>query len=173
MLKNKNFQVHLGLLLVAGLAATTYSSPALVSRLKRSATKESASPVSEVVTVKSGQNFDSISQYTPVEATYLYGQSNLREQIGKEYLVFKVEGDRVTGAIYYPRSEFSCFYGKIANEKMNLKIIHPYDRSVHPYSIPLASSPAHNFGLDLEGYQQITTIGDNDRRILNTCLAAV
>ena len=164
MLKNKNFRFNLGLVLLAGLAATTYSSPKLISNLKKSPGENPSSTGSQTEPRR-----DRIAELdnTLTNGTYLYGQSNLPEQIGREYLVFKVKRDRVVGAIYYPRSEFACFYGKLSEAKMNLFIIHPYDRNINPYSIPLNSSIASTA---LVGYQQIENISDNDRRILNTCL---
>lgn len=168
MLKNNNFRIHLGLLLVAGLAAATYSSP-LMSRRERSAGGEKLIPTSETVSTYSEPQY-TLSQFIPTQKTYLYGQSHLPEQIGKEYLVFQVERDRVVGAVYYPRSEFACFYGNLTSEKMNLRVIDPYDRNISPYSIPLTAAPVANSPISLAGYQRIQNISDNDRRILNTCL---
>ena len=140
MLKNKNYQFHLRLLLVTGLAAATYSSPRLVPSFRRSAPKkEDPPPISQIQpnldrTARSQSNF--------AAGTYLYGQSNLPEQIGKAYLVFKVEQHKVFGALYYPQSEFYCFYGQLTSQQMNINVIDidPYDQTVHPYSIDLESS---------------------------------
>ena len=43
--------------------------------------------------------------------TYLYGTSSERDQIGQDYMIFKVYQGEVQGAIYRPRSEFNCFTG--------------------------------------------------------------
>ncbi|MGF1486444.1 MAG: hypothetical protein ACFBSE_04955 [Prochloraceae cyanobacterium] len=164
MLKNKNVRLDLGLLLLAGLAAATYSSPRLISNFRRSAPKEDLPPISQI---KPNLDRTGISQSNFAARTYLYGQSNLPEQIGQEYLVFKVEGNKVVGALYYPQSEFACFYGKFTSQQLNMNVIHPYDRIISPYSIALNDRAET---LALEGYQQLENISDNDRRILNICL---
>ncbi|MDJ0724307.1 MAG: hypothetical protein QNJ38_04260 [Prochloraceae cyanobacterium] len=159
MLKNKNFRFNLGLILSTGFAATTYFSPQFTSKT--------------MSRVKDTARFES----TLTNGTYLYGQSHLPEQIGREYLVFQVKQNRVVGAVYYPQSEFACFYGKITRAKMNLFVVHPYDRTINPYSIALDSSVrVATTGNEIEssttlvGYQKISNLSDNDRRMLEICL---
>ncbi|MCU0537064.1 MAG: hypothetical protein MUD14_24525 [Hydrococcus sp. Prado102] len=117
------------------------------------------------------------SQSTPLaDGTYLYGQSTQAEQIGQEYIVFKVQQGRVSGAVYMPRSEFNCFSGAIESNQMKLSIVDPYDGTVYPHEIaletvsPVASSGQLPREVGLEGYHQISQLSDNDRRILNVCL---
>ncbi len=108
------------------------------------------------------------------DGIYLYGQSPKTEQIGQEYLVFKVQQGKITGAFYMPRSEFSCFSGTLDAQQMRLSIVDPYDRSVYPYAItlrplsPLAGQVSPSLGL--EGYHQISAISENEQRILTVCL---
>ena len=45
------------------------------------------------------------------DGTYLYGQSNQPQQLGKEYIVFQARQGKVIGALYLPNSEESWFYG--------------------------------------------------------------
>lgn len=109
------------------------------------------------------------------DGTYLYGQSSEPEQIGQEYMVFQVQQGKVVGAVYLPQSEFNCFSGTVDARQMSLSIVDPYDKTVYPYQIALQDlSPVASEGrlpreIGLEGYQQISQIGDNDRRILATC----
>jgi hypothetical protein len=110
------------------------------------------------------------------DGIYLYGQSPKAEQIGQEYLVFKVQQGRVIGAFYMPQSEFSCFYGNLNHQSMDLSIIDPYEQTVYPYSIalqpltPLADGEQTSLKMGLEGYHSLAQVSDNDRRILNICL---
>lgn len=110
------------------------------------------------------------------DGIYLYGQSASPEQIGQEYLVFKVTQGKVIGAFYMPRSEFNCFSGTITLASMNLSITDPYDNTVSSYSIalqelsPIAGNSQIHREIGLEGYQQIKKISENDQRILNVCL---
>lgn len=116
------------------------------------------------------------SNYPFADGVYLYGQSPQAEQIGQEYLVFKVERGRVIGAFYMPRSEFSCFYGNLNNQGMNLSIVDPYDNTVYPYSLaldttnPLAAQQGNTLKIGLQGYHPISQVSSNDQRILNVCL---
>lgn len=124
---------------------------------------------------------ENLSNYSPLaDGTYLYGQSDKPEQIGKEYLVFQVQDGKVIGAIYLPQSEFSCFSGTIGDRAMKLSIIDPYDNTVYPYMIALQerSSVATASGqlartVGLEGYQQLPQLSNLDRHILGICLNQV
>lgn len=110
------------------------------------------------------------------DGIYLYGQSPQPEQLGQEYLVFKVQAGRVIGAFYMPRSEFACFSGTVNSRQMQLSIVDPYDNTVSPYTIALQElSPVANSGqlsraVGLEGYHQISEISNLDRHILGICL---
>ncbi|NJK48824.1 hypothetical protein HC931_12155 [Candidatus Gracilibacteria bacterium] len=110
------------------------------------------------------------------DGIYLYGQSTQAEQIGQEYIVFKVRQGKVIGAVYMPRSEFNCFSGAIESNHIKLSIVDPYDGTAYPHQIaletlaPIASTGQLPREVGLEGYNQISRLSDNDRRILNVCL---
>jgi hypothetical protein len=114
--------------------------------------------------------------FTLANGVYLYGQSPEAEKIGQEYLVFKVHQGKVTGAVYLPKSEFNCFSGNLTANQMNLSIIDPNDGTKYPYPIamkpasPVASQGQVSSEVTLEGYHRLTTISQNDHRILKTCL---
>jgi hypothetical protein len=115
------------------------------------------------------------SEKLPPNGTYFYGTSGQPEEIGQQYMVFKVDQGEVKGAVYMPHSEFSCFTGTFAGNQMNMSIIHPYDGTQHPYSISLKTpSPVAGNSqwsdLGLEGYYSINALSSNDQRILDTCL---
>lgn len=116
------------------------------------------------------------SHFPLADGIYLYGQSSQPEQLGQEYLVFKIHRGRAIGAFYMPRSEFNCFFGSLDSGYLRLSVVDPYDRSVSPYAIrlqdlsPRAANGPVSGTVGLEGYYPIQEIGTNDRRILNVCL---
>lgn len=111
------------------------------------------------------------------DGLFLYGQSSQLHEIGKEYLVFEVQQNRVKGAIYLPNSEFSCFEGKLTPQAMNLSIIAPDSHTVHPFQINLqhktitASVTIPHTQVGLEGYYRLDHLHEHDRQILDTCLS--
>ena len=63
--------------------------------------------------------------------TYLYGETNQVNQIGQGYMVFRKQGQAVTGAFYYPQSELSCFTGKIENHRLSvLSLGFPHENAI-------------------------------------------
>lgn len=109
------------------------------------------------------------------DGTYLYGESPQPQQIGSEYLVFRVEQGNVKGAFYLPQSEFNCFSGTLNRQQLSLSVVDPYDQTVHPVAINVQPvSPVANAQgtteLGLEGYHRLETLSENDQRILNHCL---
>lgn len=128
-----------------------------------------------------GETKQSSTQVSAVNPTlnngiYLYGRSSQPQEIGQEYLVFKVEQGQVKGAIYFPHSEFNCFLGTLNPRQMDLAIIDPHSGNQYPYSIslqPTGSVASNNqlpeFGL--AGYYRLNEISDIDRQMLQTCLS--
>ena len=113
-----------------------------------------------------------LSTNSIANGVYLYGESNRPDVIGKEYMIFETTRDRVIGAFYLPRSEFSCFYGDFKGSQLNLTIIDPFDgqkskstltydrRGLSASKQPLMGQPS---------YQSLDKISQNDRRILGIC----
>ncbi|MEG4252659.1 hypothetical protein [Microcoleus sp. Pol10D4] len=91
------------------------------------------------------------------DGIYLYGQSSQPEEIKQEYFVFEMRQSKVVGAFYLPRSAFYCFYGTGDRTQLNLTVVDSYDGSRSPYSV------------NLQKYYPISTISENDRRILGIC----
>jgi len=119
-----------------------------------------------------------ISNVPKQDGVYLYGQSPEANQIGQGYIIFKKRQDKVSGALYMPNSEFSCFQGTIdrsgelamtvngsADESSSnevatsnrLPIINEEELSSYPYSVAL------------QDYHQLKSISANDQRILQMC----
>jgi hypothetical protein len=121
------------------------------------------------------------------DGMYLYGKSPQPGQTGKEYLVFEAHQGKVFGALYLPNSEYSCFSGTLDSRQMNLTVANAYDQTAVSHTIARAQ-PAHiaavggSINLEntydsltyphtvqLDGYQPISQISDNDKKILNSC----
>jgi hypothetical protein len=134
-----------------------------------------------------------VTQATPNNQTpdgiYLYSQSSQPEEIGQEYMVFEVRRGRVIGAVYMPHSEFNCFYGTLASRKLDLMVNNPFAETADS-SPPEDNSNTEfaavgdfprigngddpiNFPLtvNLQDYQRIAAISENDQRILGICKA--
>ena len=94
------------------------------------------------------------------DGIYLYGQSNKPDEIKQEYFVFEMRQSKVVGAFYLPRSAFYCFYGTSDRTQLNLIVVDSYDGSRSPYSV------------NLQQYYRISSVSDNDRRILGICKEA-
>ncbi len=115
------------------------------------------------------------SRNLPPNGTYLYGSSRQPDKIGQEYMVFTVDQGEVKGAVYMPRSEFSCFTGAFKGNQMTMFILDPSDGTKYPYSVSLqtpylAARDGQRSDLVLEGYHRLDFISSNDWRILDTCL---
>lgn len=78
---------------------------------------------------------ESIGEFLIPDGTYLYGQSRERDRLGREYVVFAVRRGQTVGAFYQPRSEYSCFYGTVDGQRMNLTVVDPYSEQTHTYAI--------------------------------------
>jgi hypothetical protein len=122
----------------------------------------------------------SIAQQIPPaslpDGIYFYGQSSQANVIGQEYFIFQVQGEHIKGALFMPRSEFYCTTGTLSSQKLALLVADPYgEEPPSPLTIALVPrSPLargnQTLEMTLEGYQAITEIGDNERRILAECL---
>lgn len=167
-----------GLILILGLTANASTVANVVPQPQYGATDSTTVLISQT-----------LSSNTSIrDGTYLYGQSSKPNQIGKEYIVFKARQSEVVGALYLPQSEYSCFYGQIDSEQMNLTVVNPYDQTALSHTIArqqlstiattsddfnlenISSSLTYPHALTLEGYQKIGKFSDNDRHLLNTCL---
>ncbi|NEO99781.1 MAG: hypothetical protein F6K58_14100 [Symploca sp. SIO2E9] len=166
------------LILTLGLVANVSSLATVVPQQQNDATDPTTVLVSQTLS----------SNTSIPNGTYLYSQSSQPNQIGKEYIVFKAHQSLVVGALYLPQSEYSCFYGHIDSEQMNLTVVNPYDQTALSHRIArqqlstiattggnlnlenISSSLTYPHALRLEGYQKLDEFSDNDLHILNSCL---
>ncbi len=106
---------------------------------------------------------------------HLYGETDLPDVVGKEYMVFETTGNKTIGAFYLPQSEFSCFYGRFQGSRLNVTLIDSYDRQQYKLTLNLnsgngltASSQPH---MGEPTYQPIGKLGDFDRQVIASCKA--
>jgi len=134
-----------------------------------------APQVSSTQVARANMGMQVVSQRLP-NGVYLYGQSPEAEQIGSAYMVFEVNDQQVMGAFYMPSSSFDCFYGEVQAQQLALNVVDAYEQTVHPYAVALETtgSVATNGNeaiapLSLEGFHPISSVSDNDQRILSVC----
>lgn len=102
----------------------------------------------------------------------VYGESERPDIVGQEYMVIEKVGNKTVGAFYLPRSDFSCFYGRVRGSELNITLIDGYDRQKYNYSLALNSRGLTASRLPMMGtptYKPLGEISNNDRRILNSC----
>ncbi len=114
------------------------------------------------------------------DGTYLYGESPQAHQIGQAYILFEQRQGKITGALYMPQSEFSCFQGAMEQSgqlamtvtsspgEVGVNQIATANQFQIPnYSDDQMSSYAYSVGL--QDYHQLNSISANDQRILQMC----
>ncbi|MBD2186287.1 hypothetical protein H6S82_30920 [Planktothrix sp. FACHB-1355] len=121
------------------------------------------------------------------DGVYLYGKSSQPEQIGQEYMVFEVRDGQAIGAFYMPSSEFSCFRGTLQAQQLKVSLASPdaeiaqetpdEGQEFQPVAVG-STSPSNRFDavtfpltVKLQDYHQITSVSENDQRILSMCKA--
>jgi len=170
------------------------SDNSLLSRLREIREQRTQQPLnSEVIEAESTNSSPIIYQKTSKEAgvmprrniptkdgVYLYGQSPTANQIGQGYIVFQKQQGRVSGALYMPRSEFSCFQGTIDKSGELAMTVTGSQSEVGRADLATASTiPSisddefNNYAhsVALQDYHPIQSISANDRRILQMCQA--
>ncbi|AHJ28098.1 hypothetical protein PN465_21255 [Nodularia spumigena CS-584] len=114
------------------------------------------------------------------DGTYLYGQSPVANQIGQAYVLFENRDGRITGALYMPQSEFSCFQGAIdqSGELAMTVTTSPGEVGTNQlatgnqFQIPSYSDDqmvSYPYSVALQDYHQLNSISTNDQRILEMC----
>lgn len=176
-----------GLLLTIGLTTNTSTLATAVPQQQDRGVEAPAMATSKAVHSTTTAQVSASATSIP-DGIYLYGQTPEPEQIGTEYVVFEARQGKVIGAVYLPSSEFSCFYGTVDSQQMNLTVVNPYDQTAfahtiareYPSQVAAAGgqinlentydSLSYPYTLGLEGYEPIGQISDNDRQILSTCV---
>lgn len=174
-----------GLLLTVGCATQASTLEAVTQQQKQTVASSAVAKSEEVSMATLAQLPVSTSEI--VDGVYLYGQSSEPEEMGKEYIVFEARQGKVVGAMYLPKSEYTCFYGTLDSKQMNLTVVNPYDQTAFSHQIARTQSTQiaaaggqiniqnsydslkYPHAVGLEGYQAISKVSDNDQRILGEC----
>jgi hypothetical protein len=114
-------------------------------------------------------------------ATHLYGTSPTADQIGQDYMILRfTDTNQVEGGVYQINSEFACFSGEVAQGKLNLAVIDPYEQIAYDYQLNYqASQPIAASGDRLttefvpEGYYAIPSPSDLAMEVLSACMDEV
>ena len=179
-----NILIFLGI--IFNIAILPYQS-SLASDLNKNLDDNLTEDYTETIAINSSVAEDiSLLNPNPVESNtlqnmdgvYLYGQSPQPGQFGLEYLVFEVTDNKLFGAVYFPQSEFNCFYGTLTSYGMELSIMSPYENAVYPYSIALEDSSVvattgnqvlNKDNPSLRGYYPINNLSQWDEQLLQMC----
>ena len=111
------------------------------------------------------------------DGTYLFGESSLPSQVGRAYMVFEVEGQKVSGAVYWPHSSYDCFEGRFNQNRLALRVKAAYSGETYQHNVAIAAQPtvvASGVAVaepGLEGMHRLETLTENDRNILASCQA--
>jgi hypothetical protein len=112
------------------------------------------------------------------DGIYLYGQSTEPGQVGQGYVVFEKRQGRVTGALYMPHSEYSCFNGTVDNTGELAMTVDGYagdgssGQVASNDTIPNAKEdePAsYAYSLELRDFHQLDSVSAADRSLLQKC----
>lgn len=174
-----------GLLLAIGCATNASTLEAVPHQLEKAVASSAVAKPEDVSMTNIAQVPVSTAEIS--DGVYLYGQSSEPEQMGKEYIVFEARQGKVVGAMYLPKSEYTCFYGTLDSKQMNLTVVNPYDQTAITHKIARTQSTQiaaaggqlniqngydslkYPHAVGLEGYQAISQVSENDQRILGEC----
>jgi hypothetical protein len=114
------------------------------------------------------------------DGVYLYGQSPKPGQFGYGYIIFEKHQRQVTGALYVPRSEYSCFQGTLEPlGKLAVTVKgYPGEGSLlqvatkDRFPSTSDSEPViYGHSLALSDYYRLSSVSASDRQILQACQA--
>ncbi len=111
------------------------------------------------------------------DGIYLYGQSSEPGQVGQGYVVFQKQQGRVTGALYMPHSEYSCFNGTVDNTGELAMTVNGYSgdgsstQVASNDTIPtVKDEPISNaYSLALRDFHRLDDVSIADRSLLEKC----
>ncbi len=112
------------------------------------------------------------------DGIYLYGQSSKPQQIGQSYVVFEKRQGRVTGALYMPQSEYSCFNGSVDNAGELAMTVNGYAGDGNTTQVASNDtmpnvkddeSTTYAYSLPLRDFYQLNNVTITDRELLRKC----
>jgi hypothetical protein len=152
----------------------------LASALKSnqpSTTKTALLPEAQIPTTE--QQVKLSDNYPTQDGVYLYGQSPQPGQNGQGYVVFQKQQNKVTGAMYMPNSEYSCFQGTVDNSgelAMTVKgsaMDGTSNEIAGGNTEPSLDDPNqptnYAYNLALRDYHRLGSLSVSDRQILQAC----
>ncbi|MEA5571489.1 hypothetical protein [Calothrix sp. UHCC 0171] len=118
------------------------------------------------------------NQFAQPDGVYLYGQSPKPGQLGQGYVVFEKRDGKVTGAMYMPDSEYSCFHGTLDKSGELAMTVNGYPGEVSPSQVASNESVprlyqdepvSYAYSLALRDFYRLNTVSNVDRDLLNAC----
>jgi hypothetical protein len=117
--------------------------------------------------------------YPTQDGVYLYGQSPQPGENGQGYVVFEKQKNKVTGALYMPNSEYSCFQGTVDDSgelAMTVKGS-AMDGTSNEIAVgngePSLDDPNqptnYAYNLALRDYHRLGSVSASDRQMLQAC----
>jgi hypothetical protein len=152
------------------------SQPVPVAKLEKQPLITALIPDPQTPTNKSGVAPD--SSFPKEDGIYLYGQSSQPGQVGQGYVVFQKQQGRVTGALYMPHSEYSCFNGTVDNSGELAMTVDGYagDGSsaqvASNNNIPNVKEDEpenYAYSLALRDFHRLDNVSVTDRSLLQKC----
>ncbi|MBW4629823.1 MAG: hypothetical protein KME49_31015 [Brasilonema octagenarum HA4186-MV1] len=122
------------------------------------------------------------ARFPQQDGVYLYGQSPKSGQLGQGYIIFEKHQNKVTGALYMPSSEFSCFNGTLRSSGELAMTVNGFAGDESPTQVAAnntlpqvkdGESSTYAHSVTLQDYNQINNISSSDRQVLQTCQANV
>ena len=115
------------------------------------------------------------------DGVFLYGNSQKAGELGKGYIVFEKQADKVIGGMYMPASEFNCFKGSLDRSGEIAMTVKGYAGDVSPPQVAARSRLVipgdsefanYAYSVTLKDFYQLDNVGKNDRRVLKICKAS-
>lgn len=112
------------------------------------------------------------------DGIYLYGQSSKPNELGSGYIVLQKQKGKISGALYVPQSEFSCFQGTITKSGELAMTVNSYPGEVGAIQVSTTSniptindqeSSSYAYSVNLQNYHQLNSVSQQDQDILEMC----
>lgn len=154
----------------------TQSKPAPVAPVENQPLITALIPDAQISSNNSAVALD--GNFPEEDGIYLYGQSSQPGEIGQGYVVFQKQQGRVSGALYMPDSEYSCFNGTVDNTGELAMTVNGYagDGSMTQVAsndtIPNVKEnepTSYAYSLALRDFHRLDNVSVTDRSLLQKC----
>jgi hypothetical protein len=112
------------------------------------------------------------------DGIYVYGQSSKPNESGKGYIVLQKQQGKISGALYVPQSELSCFQGTITKSGELAMTVNSSPGEVGVMQVSTTSnipkindqeSTSYAYSVNLQSYHQLNSVSQQDQDILQMC----